>query len=169
MEDHEPSQEICLSPRDFNLKMLPFLAKLETATFSHQILAPCHMGNPPSVFMLTNYYSHPFTTEQHQTIPHSWECTLTRRKYRREEEMVTRKPRLKYFNTPQKLTRSIGVWWEDCSLSLPFAKEKKRGEWLNLLNERWSFQKLQDITLDFFSSNMSGHRIRDLNGLRGGI
>ena len=126
VEDHEHSQEICLSPRDFNLKMLPFLTKLEIAAFSHQRLAPCRMGNPPSVFMLTNYYSHPFTTDQHQTIPHSWECTLTRRKYRREEEMVTRKPCLKYFNTPWKLTRSIGVWWEDCSLSLPFAKEKKK-------------------------------------------
>lgn len=68
-EDHKHSQEICLSPGDFNLKMLPFLTQRETAAFSHQRLAFSPIGILPSGLMLANYSSHPFTTDQHPNNP----------------------------------------------------------------------------------------------------
>lgn len=68
-EDHKHSQEICLSPGDFNLKMLPFLTQRVTAAFSHQRLAFSPIGILPSGLMLANYSSHPFTTDQHPNNP----------------------------------------------------------------------------------------------------
>ena len=55
------------------------------------------------------------------------------------------------------------------AVSLICKGDKGVGKWLNLLNERLIFQRLQYITFDFFHSNMSEHRNRDVNGLRGCI
>lgn len=83
--------------------------------------------------------------------------------------MLKRKPCLKYFNYCLKLTRTVGRWGEDCSLSLPFARGGRRGRgYYAYLIRNGCLRNCKIIALDFFSCNIIEYNIRGVNGLIGG-